>query len=193
VSSCRFFTYYHPFIRVILHPSSPDDTYDQSHYLFWAICSIGARPRPEHPVPRARTGDLCVELGKEVKSLFCQILGERCRTHKAVQALILICEFPFARPQGRDGFIWVCRSRFTCTHPFLRVDLSSACRHTPEWYVEHFVYSPPRTSLRGPSSLNFASRVTSMLIFDNVLLLGNHNGPPDWHASPKICFRICSS
>jgi hypothetical protein len=124
MSSCRFFTYYHPFIRVILHPSSPDDTYDQSHYLFWAICSIGARPRPEHPVPRARTGDLCVELGKEVKSLFCQILGERCRTHKAVQALILICEFPFARPQGRDGFIWVCRSRFNAhIHSYVSIYL----------------------------------------------------------------------
>jgi hypothetical protein len=100
----RFFTYYHPFFEIILEPASPDETFAQSRYLFWAICQVGCRPRPDHPIERARTPDLCVELGKEVKKLFTQILLDIPRTHHVVQALILTCEFPFVMPEGREDF-----------------------------------------------------------------------------------------
>jgi hypothetical protein len=76
-------------------------------YLFWAICSIASRPRDEHPIPRARVPDLCVALGQEVFNLFSQMLVERCRTYHHVQALLLICEYPFVLSRGREDFIWV--------------------------------------------------------------------------------------
>jgi hypothetical protein len=125
----RFFTYYHPLFEMCLETVSPDETFARSIYLFWAICHVGVRPRPDHPVQRARTPDLCVELGKAVKKLFTQILINSNQSHYVIQALILTCEFPFVMPEGREDFLWVGDTRYMHKMAILMIHLSSI----PAW------------------------------------------------------------
>jgi hypothetical protein len=103
----RFFTYYHPSIPIILSARDPESVYERSELLFWTICAIGSRPRSDHSLERARAPELCIHMREEVKKIVSHLLIEPCDWYYSVQALVLICEFPFAAARFKDDLCWV--------------------------------------------------------------------------------------
>lgn len=62
VYSSRFFHFYHPYCWIFLEPLDSVACYARSELLFWVICTTGSRPRPDHPMMRARKPDLILAL-----------------------------------------------------------------------------------------------------------------------------------
>jgi hypothetical protein len=84
----RFFDDYHPFVH-ILHPLlSPDIYYQRSSLLFWAIISVACRRYEAAP-------SLLSSLSTGVMKLVWEMVSIFPYSHYTVQALVLICTWPF--------------------------------------------------------------------------------------------------
>jgi hypothetical protein len=106
----RFFQYYHPFYPILPEPVEPQATFVRSNLLFWAICSVGCRPRPDHPVLRARSSDLTMALAEGVRQLIAMLMVSTQHSVAQIQGLLVLCQWPFTTTQkGSITTAWVCR------------------------------------------------------------------------------------
>jgi hypothetical protein len=127
----RFFTCHHPLFPLFLNPGGPDEMYGNSVSAFWAICATGARPRPDHPVPRARTSNLCLALIKEVKAHVVGVITSSPRpNYRVIQALLLLIEFGYLL-RADEG--WVSTTYVSYSSE------SRGHRCIPEWLVHRIM------------------------------------------------------
>ena len=81
-------TYYHPFLPLIDANKSPQEYYAASELLFWVIISIASRHLPARPT-------LLAKLARSVTDLLWVTLRSIPYTLASVQALALLCTWPF--------------------------------------------------------------------------------------------------
>lgn len=80
----------------------PETTFWKSPFLFWTICSIGARP-----IPGTDT-QLYLLLAQEMRALISTITMETSRSVDVVQALLLLCEYQPAFGGLKSDPGWTC-------------------------------------------------------------------------------------
>jgi hypothetical protein len=107
----RFYSHYHRFVTVITEPTAPEACHGRSQLLFWAICVIACRPRPDHRIVRARDPEFAHNLGEHVRQLVSGILMAPRWSLAAIQALLLLSEYAYVGLcGGREEPHWVGRS-----------------------------------------------------------------------------------
>src|SRR5690349_17196990 len=84
----RFFTYYHPFCPFLNPDKTPDEYFQRSPLLFWAIVSVGARHYSPEP-------QLYSSLAGPVSQLAWSTFAEVPQSYHVVKALILLCTWAF--------------------------------------------------------------------------------------------------
>ena len=123
----RFFEHYHPFFPLVQHEHSPDRVYESSPLLFWSIVSIASRRHPEK-------SKILVYLTKSVTKLMWSTISSPPLTITAVQALLLLCMWPFP-----DFRIWSDNSLFLAS-----IAVNSAIHmglHRPQHLHEYIRYA----------------------------------------------------
>ncbi|OJJ67014.1 hypothetical protein ASPBRDRAFT_69469 [Aspergillus brasiliensis CBS 101740] len=83
-----FFTHYHPYVPLLDPSISPDQYYARSAVLFWSIILQASRRYTEEP-------GLFVSLTAPVKKLIWDTIANPPHTWHVVQAIILVCMWPF--------------------------------------------------------------------------------------------------
>lgn len=83
-----YVTCYHPFLPLIDTTKSPHEYYDFSELLFWSIISVASRRLTSQPT-------LLPKLARKVTDLVWNTLRSIPHTLSTVQALALICTWPF--------------------------------------------------------------------------------------------------
>ncbi|TPR03393.1 Alpha amylase, catalytic domain family protein [Aspergillus niger] len=83
-----FFTHYHPYVPLLDPTISPDQYYARSAVLFWSIILLASRRYTEEP-------GLFVSLTAPVKKLIWDTIANPPHTWHVVQAIILVCLWPF--------------------------------------------------------------------------------------------------
>ncbi|KAI9823696.1 MAG: hypothetical protein M1826_007665 [Phylliscum demangeonii] len=84
----RFFRCYHPLLPLLDPSRRPDDYYASCRLLFWTVISIAARRFPHD-------ADLFAALARAVPPLIWSTMAEIPQSHHVVQALCLLCSWPF--------------------------------------------------------------------------------------------------
>ncbi|OJZ85566.1 hypothetical protein ASPFODRAFT_135390 [Aspergillus luchuensis CBS 106.47] len=83
-----FFTHYHPYVPLLDPTISPNQYYARSAVLFWSIILLASRRYTEEP-------GLFVSLTAPVKKLLWDTIANPPHTWHVVQAIILVCLWPF--------------------------------------------------------------------------------------------------
>lgn len=78
-----YFTRCHPYLPFKMH-QSPDEVYKRCPLLFWTICAV------------ASADTYRAQLEDPVRSQVCQVVDPSTSTVEAVQALLILCMWPFA-------------------------------------------------------------------------------------------------
>lgn len=95
VSSCSYcrsyFETYHPFLQILDPQLSPDEHYARSPLLFWSIISLASRRFEEEPT-------LFSALSQSVPSMVWSSVAVYPHTRYMIQAIILLCMWPFPAP-----------------------------------------------------------------------------------------------
>lgn len=86
--SPRFFSRFHRFVPLLDASSSPNRYFDQSPLLFWVIIYVASRQYADDP-------SLSVTLAPAIKHLLWQTIPNPPHTWGTVQAISLICMWPF--------------------------------------------------------------------------------------------------
>ena len=109
-----FFRNYHPYFPILDANQSIEEIYTQCSLLFWTICVI--------PTRTSQTcGHLYKPLSGFIKDLAADVTKVAVRTHKIVQALLLLCHWPFpVFTQGEDNSWQYCG---LATHAALQMGL----------------------------------------------------------------------
>lgn len=87
MKQCRFFRDYYSAIPVFDHDLSPDETYEQSPFLFWAIVFVGSRRYAQDPTLLGR-------LTARINSMALLSLESRSRPIETIKGLLLLCLWP---------------------------------------------------------------------------------------------------
>ncbi|KAE9369652.1 hypothetical protein N431DRAFT_427821 [Stipitochalara longipes BDJ] len=122
-----FFEHYHPFFPLIHPDHSPDRVYESSALLFWAIISIASRRHAEKSTVLGL-------LAKSVQKLMWSTISAPPLTITAIQALLLLCMWPFP-----DLRIWSDNSLFLSS-----IAVNSAMHmglHRPQHLHEYIRYA----------------------------------------------------
>lgn len=83
-----FFSVYHPFLPLLTSSKSPDEYYEASPLLFWAIVAVAARRYIPDPT-------LLSSLSGPVTRLLWTTVADVPQSYLVVQALCLLCTWPF--------------------------------------------------------------------------------------------------
>jgi len=88
IIASSFFVFFHPFCPFLNPDTSPDEYYQKSPLLFWAILSVAARHYSPQP-------QLFNALCGPVTRLVWSTLADIPQNYRVVKALILLCSWPF--------------------------------------------------------------------------------------------------
>ena len=81
---CRFFTQYHPFFPILDTSLGPNDYYDLSPFLFWAIVVTGSRRYSDDPMVLDKTS-------QHITPLAFSSMALRSSQIPVIQGLLILC------------------------------------------------------------------------------------------------------
>lgn len=90
--SRRYFTCYHPSFPILPEQHEFLAEYDQNRLLLWTVLAIASKGRDDVP-------DVYQSLVEPVRRLASDIYAPQSRSLKTMQALLLLCVWPFPHQQ----------------------------------------------------------------------------------------------
>lgn len=88
----RYFTHYHPYFPILPGQHEFTAEYDSNQLLLWTVLAIASRGREDLPTVYA-------SLVEPVRRLASDIHAPQSRSLKTMQALLLLCVWPFPHQQ----------------------------------------------------------------------------------------------